>query len=96
MNGDAELPHRSSSPLKRRASSMEPEADAHRNGDAEAGVPQPAELGNESSNGFPRAMSVDVPETNGHGTAGNAASQRKSHMTCPGFLRHSLPTFECG
>ncbi|POR34853.1 Ubiquitin carboxyl-terminal hydrolase 12 [Tolypocladium paradoxum] len=75
MNGDAELPHRSSSPLKRRASSMEPEADAHKNGDAEGGPPRPAEYGTEPSNGFPRAMSIDVLETNGHATAGNAAPQ---------------------
>ncbi|PNY22306.1 Ubiquitin carboxyl-terminal hydrolase 12 [Tolypocladium capitatum] len=76
MNGDAELPHRSSSPLKRRASSMEPETDAHKNGDAGAGAAsQPAERGNEPSDGFPRAMSIDAPETNGHGTTSNAASQ---------------------
>ena len=85
MNGDAELPHRSSSPLKRRASSMEPGAEAHKNGDAEMGVPQPAESDG-SSNTFPRAMSVDAPETNGHDTADNTASQRKSHMT---YLQHS-------
>ena len=55
MNGDADLPHRSSSPLKRRASSMEPEGGTHLEGPADAQV----------ASSLPRDMSVDPPEQNG-------------------------------
>ena len=59
MNGDADLPHRSSSPLKRRASSMEPEDDTNAKGGSESNA----------VNGFPRAMSVDPPESQSNGTS---------------------------
>lgn len=75
MNGDAELPRRSSSPLKRRASGMDPEADANHNGDADMGTSRAPARASDSSNGYPRAMSVDAPETNRNGAAENAASQ---------------------
>ncbi|KAM0370660.1 hypothetical protein ACHAPY_010511 [Fusarium culmorum] len=67
MNGDADLPQRSSSPLKRRASSMDPENEADRTRDVDMGSSQV----NESVEGpsqpssaatLPRAMSVDMPE----------------------------------
>ncbi|KAI6785739.1 ubiquitin carboxyl-terminal hydrolase 4/11 [Emericellopsis cladophorae] len=55
MNGDAGCPQRSSSPLKRRASSMEP--------DQENGDQVSAEI--QVSGGFPRAMSLDPQEGDG-------------------------------
>ncbi|EMT65483.1 Putative ubiquitin carboxyl-terminal hydrolase 12 [Fusarium odoratissimum] len=66
MNGDADLPQRSSSPLKRRASSMDPENDADRTRDVDMGTSQ----ANESIEGasqlapesLPRDMSVEAPE----------------------------------
>lgn len=65
MNGDADLPHRSSSPLKRRASSMDPENDAEKGRDVEMSTSQTVNTDGSSepsATGFPRAMSVDVPE----------------------------------
>ncbi|KAM0204587.1 hypothetical protein ACHAPA_001969 [Fusarium lateritium] len=68
MNGDADLPHRSSSPLKRRASSMDPENEADKTRDVDMGSTQasnsasvegPSQL---STSTLPRAMSVDAPE----------------------------------
>ncbi|KAK5990277.1 Ubiquitin carboxyl-terminal hydrolase 12 [Cladobotryum mycophilum] len=60
MNGDAELPHRSSSPLKRRASSMDPEADVISK-DGDAGDVEMT-TSNSATTVLPRAMSVDVPD----------------------------------
>lgn len=74
MNGDADLPQRSSSPLKRRASSMDPETTGNSNGDAANGSTEDVEMTSSSipSAELPRAMSVDVvevsdskPSTNG-------------------------------
>ncbi|WZH44855.1 Ubiquitin carboxyl-terminal hydrolase 12 [Fusarium acuminatum] len=68
MNGDADPPHRSSSPLKRRASSMDPENEADKTRDVDMGLTQannsapvegPSQL---SISTLPRAMSVDAPE----------------------------------
>ncbi|KAH6610302.1 hypothetical protein Trco_000322 [Trichoderma cornu-damae] len=63
MNGDAELPQRSSSPLKRRASSMDLETVPNKNGDAtsSAGDVEMASSSNPSSE-LSRAMSVDIVE----------------------------------
>lgn len=74
MNGDADLPQRSSSPLKRRASSMDLEATANKNGDAANDSAEDVEMTSSSipSTELPRAMSVDIvevsdanPSTNG-------------------------------
>ncbi|KAH8737684.1 hypothetical protein BGZ61DRAFT_525775 [Ilyonectria robusta] len=65
MNGDADIPHRSSSPLKRRASSMDPENEAAKARDVEMATSQPVtdvDASQQSSAALPRAMSVDVPE----------------------------------
>lgn len=61
VNGDADLPQRSSSPLKRRASSMDPETIPNKNGDAatSAGDVEMASSSHPSAE-LPRAMSVDV------------------------------------
>lgn len=63
MNGDAELPQRSSSPLKRRASSMDPETIPDKNIDAASSTGD-VEMtsSSHSSAQLPRAMSVDVTE----------------------------------
>ncbi|KAG5930399.1 hypothetical protein E4U42_001645 [Claviceps africana] len=70
MNGDAELPHRSSSPLKRRASSMDPDgadgADS-KNASQETSASHGGQESNVSLNQLPRAMSVDAAPLNGHG-----------------------------
>ncbi|KAF7563795.1 hypothetical protein G7046_g302 [Stylonectria norvegica] len=86
MNGDSDIPHRSSSPLKRRASSMDPEADAERSRDVDMGTPLAAETTDSgeqttqtaqtSSTSLPRAMSVDAPDTNG-ANGRSTPSQRK-------------------
>ncbi|KAM4054773.1 ubiquitin carboxyl-terminal hydrolase [Hirsutella rhossiliensis] len=76
MNGDDDLPRRSSSPLKRRASGMDSETDAAaKNGDVDMVKSQTTDRGNESVDSLPRDMSVDATETNGHGAAENASSQ---------------------
>ncbi|OAA74109.1 Metalloenzyme, LuxS/M16 peptidase-like, metal-binding protein [Cordyceps fumosorosea ARSEF 2679] len=67
MNGDSELPQRSSSPLKRRASSMDPEPDAASRFDADVSMDSShanttATPTAKQSDGT-RAMSVDPPET---------------------------------
>ncbi|RFU72417.1 hypothetical protein TARUN_9848 [Trichoderma arundinaceum] len=64
MNGDAELPQRSSSPLKRRASSMDPETTTDKSGDATTSGTGDVEMASSSnpSSELPRAMSVDVVE----------------------------------
>ncbi|KAJ4158310.1 uncharacterized protein LMH87_008842 [Akanthomyces muscarius] len=62
MNGDAELPHRSSSPLKRRASSMDPEPDASPRNGEDANVNSSQTTATAKSADAPRAMSVDPPE----------------------------------
>lgn len=64
MNGDAELPQRSSSPLKRRASSMDPETITNKNGDVASSTTEDVEMTSSSnlSTELPRAMSVDVVE----------------------------------
>ncbi|KAG6228008.1 hypothetical protein E4U34_005051 [Claviceps purpurea] len=62
-NGDADQLHRSSSPLKRRASSMDPDDSIHNEaGSLETGASQGGAQGtNESLKQLPRAMSVDAP-----------------------------------
>ncbi|EGX94391.1 ubiquitin C-terminal hydrolase, putative [Cordyceps militaris CM01] len=62
MNGDAELPHRSSSPLKRRASSMDPEPDAASRNDHDVNMNSSQNTAPARSTDVPRAMSVDPPE----------------------------------
>ncbi len=62
MNGDAELPHRSSSPLKRRASSMDPEPDASPRNGEDANMNSSQTTATAKSADAPRAMSVDPPE----------------------------------
>ncbi len=67
LNGDdAELPHRSSSPLKRRASSMDPDPDASsRNGEdvsMNSSQATATATATAKSADVPRAMSVDPPE----------------------------------
>lgn len=65
MNGDADIPHRSSSPLKRRASSMDPENETAKARDVEMATSQAVtdvDASQQSSAALPRAMSVDVPE----------------------------------
>ncbi|KHN95134.1 ubiquitin carboxyl-terminal hydrolase [Metarhizium album ARSEF 1941] len=67
MNGGADLPQRSSSPLKRRASSMDPDTPPSKNGttmDLEASQSTPQR--SPSTAEFPRAMSIDAPDVNGH------------------------------
>ncbi|PHH72855.1 hypothetical protein CDD80_4211 [Ophiocordyceps camponoti-rufipedis] len=72
MNGDDELPRRSSSPLKRRASGMEDSA-------SDAGNRNSAADGDVNSSGrHNRAMSIDAPETNGQGN-----TQGLSHPSPP-------------
>ena len=56
MNGDNDLPQRSSSPLKRRASSMDPETDT---------ANQPNGVDSSTDQGLPRAMSIDPPDVQG-------------------------------
>ncbi|PWI74547.1 ubiquitin carboxyl-terminal hydrolase [Purpureocillium lilacinum] len=76
MNGDAELPHRSSSPLKRRASNMEHDPDAHKNGDdSEMTATQAPGEENVPPGGFPRAMSVDIPEADASKEVDDITSQ---------------------
>ncbi|KJZ78996.1 hypothetical protein HIM_01769 [Hirsutella minnesotensis 3608] len=72
MNGDDELPRRSSSPLKRRASGMDSEADITKNGDQDTTKSDAAQ---QSPQAYPRAMSVDAPAPNGHGATDNASPQ---------------------
>ncbi|UKZ54970.1 hypothetical protein TrVGV298_008785 [Trichoderma virens] len=81
MNGDAELPQRSSSPLKRRASSMDPETIPDKNGDV-ASTTGDVEMTSSSNPTaeLPRAMSVDIvevadpkPLTNGTDTSVRSA-----------------------
>lgn len=83
MNGDADLPQRSSSPLKRRASSMDPENEADRTRDVDMGSSQV----NESVEGpsqpssaatLPRAMSLDVTEPAAPSADDTSLSQRKT------------------
>ncbi|KAI5465828.1 hypothetical protein BGZ63DRAFT_420363 [Mariannaea sp. PMI_226] len=65
MNGDPDVPHRSSSPLKRRASSMDPENSSDKTRDVEMTTSQSADLVDTSqpaTSGLSRAMSVDPPE----------------------------------
>ncbi|KAF5978409.1 hypothetical protein FCOIX_5922 [Fusarium coicis] len=66
MSGDADLPQRSSSPLKRRASSMDPENDADRTRDADMGTSQANESIERTSQlvpeSLPRDMSVEASE----------------------------------
>ena len=60
MGGNADLPQRSSSPLKRRASSMDPDTTSNKDGeDVEMGSSQNVD-GGISEQQFPRAMSVDA------------------------------------
>ncbi|KAK2698709.1 hypothetical protein QWA68_002357, partial [Fusarium oxysporum] len=83
MNGDADLPQRSSSPLKRRASSMDPENDADRTRDVDMGTSQ----ANESIEGasqlapesLPRDMSVEAPEPTANSATDAFPAQRKAH-----------------
>ncbi|RBR22408.1 uncharacterized protein FIESC28_04502 [Fusarium coffeatum] len=79
MNGDSDLPHRSSSPLKRRASSMDPENEADKVRDVDMGSSQVKESVEGPSqppvDTLPRAMSVDAPEPNAP-LAGNVPSSQ--------------------
>jgi ubiquitin carboxyl-terminal hydrolase 4/11 len=83
MNGDADLPQRSSSPLKRRASSMDPENDADRSRDVDMDTSQ----ANESIEGasqlppesLPRDMSVEAPEPTANSATDAHPAQRKAH-----------------
>ncbi|PHH91308.1 hypothetical protein CDD83_1012 [Cordyceps sp. RAO-2017] len=80
MNGDAELHRRSSSPLKRRASGMDPETKTGNNGpDAEMAKSQPTNRVDDSSvpttTSLPRAMSIDPPEPNGYDAEAAVSSQ---------------------
>lgn len=82
MNGDANLPHRSSSPLKRRASSMDPNNEAGKTLDFEMASQSVEAEGafqtSQSTDGtLPRAMSVDAPEPTSS-VNGTSLSQRKS------------------
>ncbi|KAM0559638.1 hypothetical protein ACHAPJ_004162 [Fusarium lateritium] len=81
MNGDADLPHRSSSPLKRRASSMDPENDADKNRDVDMAPSQVNDSvegpSQPSTSTLPRAMSVDAPEPTTTSTTDASSSQRK-------------------
>ena len=84
MNGDADLPHRSSSPLKRRASSMDPENEAGKGRDVEMGTSQTTNGEQDTQStitSFPRAMSVDAPDPNA--SMNGTASQRKQLDTDP-------------
>ncbi|GAO13887.1 uncharacterized protein UV8b_03877 [Ustilaginoidea virens] len=66
MNGGAELPHRSSSPLKRRASSMNPDTAPTENGIMDVdGSEHGRDVLEASSRQFSRAMSVDNPDASG-------------------------------
>ncbi|KAK0389430.1 hypothetical protein NLU13_3005 [Sarocladium strictum] len=58
MNGDADVPNRSSSPLKRRASSMEPEENGNKNG----GAGFANSTYEDGTGDHVRAMSVDMPD----------------------------------
>ncbi|ROT35882.1 UCH-domain-containing protein, partial [Sodiomyces alkalinus F11] len=75
MTGDADLPQRSSSPLKRRASSMEPGHDTVMNGtekpsfsasnlnpDGRTNAEEEVAVSPAQRTHYPRAMSVDLPE----------------------------------
>ncbi|KAH7162660.1 hypothetical protein B0J13DRAFT_16128 [Dactylonectria estremocensis] len=68
MNGDADIPHRSSSPLKRRASSMDPENETAsemakaRDVEMASQTTIDADASQPPSDVLPRAMSVDAPE----------------------------------
>lgn len=77
MNGDAELPHRSSSPLKRRASSMDPEngAAASCNGE-DVNMDASLSATAADSTDAPRAMSVDPQD----GVDGPAQSKLANHI----------------
>jgi ubiquitin carboxyl-terminal hydrolase 4/11 len=99
MGGDADLPQRSSSPLKRRASSMEPDLDANMGDEVDLVPTQPPDT-QESTSGssnsdLPRAMSVDVEPVADYaadsmdginGTVdkeGKAARQSQDCLACP-------------
>ncbi|KAH7329234.1 hypothetical protein B0I35DRAFT_456639 [Stachybotrys elegans] len=73
MSGDADLPHRSSSPLKRRASSMDPETNAAKDTDVEMGTSQQSDASNDAADAMPREMSIDVPESEGTAVASEDA-----------------------
>ena len=74
MNGDAELPQRSSSPLKRRASSMDPDAAPAADATMDTDSPQTVQQEDAVHDQLPRAMSVDAPDMNGQAAL---LSQRK-------------------
>jgi ubiquitin carboxyl-terminal hydrolase 4/11/15 len=85
MNGDADLPHRSSSPLKRRASSMDPENEADKTRDVDMGSSQVNESVEgpsqpSSADTLPRAMSVDAPEPAAPSAGDASPSQRKAYV----------------
>lgn len=61
MNGDAELPHRSSSPLKRRASSMDPDHDVTKAQGEDVDMSSSQHVDSNKPN-LSRAMSVDMPD----------------------------------
>ncbi|RCI10149.1 hypothetical protein L249_8413 [Ophiocordyceps polyrhachis-furcata BCC 54312] len=67
MSADDELPRRSSSPLKRRASGMDSEMNTCR--DSEAATSFTVDGDGSSSGLHPRSMSIDPPELNGRAEA---------------------------
>lgn len=74
MNGDADLPQRSSSPLKRRASSMDPDPEPTRNGDADANHAADSSSTHHGPTQMSRAMSVEMPDAD---DVAAGSSQRK-------------------
>ncbi|KPM40634.1 hypothetical protein AK830_g5925 [Neonectria ditissima] len=78
MNGDADIPHRSSSPLKRRASSMDPDNETAKARDVEMATSQitdSADASQQPSGALPRAMSLDAPETSAASDGSISSSQ---------------------
>nr|XP_036577490.1 ubiquitin carboxyl-terminal hydrolase [Colletotrichum truncatum]KAF6784488.1 ubiquitin carboxyl-terminal hydrolase [Colletotrichum truncatum] len=89
MTSDANPHQRSSSPLKRRASSMDPDADVSMKEDVEmtpAQSTEDAEAAAPSSKAqLPRAMSVDLPENAANGESG--ATQDKNLPPLPDQIK---------
>lgn len=77
MNGDADVPNRSSSPLKRRASSMEPEENGNKNG----GAGFANSTYEDGTGDHVRAMSVDMPDAD-DAVVVNETSHGKLGTTC--------------
>lgn len=82
MNGEADLPHRSSSPLKRRASSMDPEMDGAKEDVSET----PASASAGPVNGMSRHMSADAPDS-----MADSSVQRKPDYVLVACCRLAFP-----